>query len=187
MSEQRYTITLSNGTVLQNLRKKNGSFLSSDDISSDIFNVENLKSVIINDGEHLITHDQMALSGFMKKEDGSTVFALLDTVFPVFHLNISIKNGENTYIFDGIPDENRSYLLSEEPIGLDQNKIYEISIVNEEEIPILSEQKCSINIRQIENKKWRLRLFPISESRLELERIKANVDYISMISGIDIE
>ncbi len=60
MNENFYTITLSDGTVIENLILNGNNFISNQDITPEIFK-NNLSPVIINDGVKNEIHDNMIL------------------------------------------------------------------------------------------------------------------------------
>jgi hypothetical protein len=60
MDEKIYKITLSDGTVIDNLSLNGNNYISSEEITKDIFN-DNCFPVIISDGENEETHDAMEL------------------------------------------------------------------------------------------------------------------------------
>ncbi len=60
MNDKRYSIKLSDGTVLDNLRKNGDNYISSAAVQEDIF-TENCSPVVISDGETEETHAHMEL------------------------------------------------------------------------------------------------------------------------------
>lgn len=60
MDEKTYTITLSDGTVIENLRLNGNNFVSDTEIIADIF-TDNCSPVTINDGEVDDIHENMDL------------------------------------------------------------------------------------------------------------------------------
>lgn len=60
MDEKIYTITLEDGTQIENLRMNGNNFISQDQIDPEIFD-GNLGEVTINDGEKDEVHKNMAL------------------------------------------------------------------------------------------------------------------------------
>lgn len=60
MDEKIYTITLDDGTQIENLRMNGNNFISQEEIDPDIFD-GNLGTVTINDGETDEVHENMGL------------------------------------------------------------------------------------------------------------------------------
>lgn len=60
MDEKIYSITLSDGTVIDGLRMNGNNFISKDSIDPEMFE-GNLAVVVINDGETEETHENMSL------------------------------------------------------------------------------------------------------------------------------
>lgn len=60
MEEKTYTITLSDGTVIGDLRLNGNNFISKTQINPEIFD-GNLATVVISDGEMEETHENMGL------------------------------------------------------------------------------------------------------------------------------
>lgn len=60
MNDNIYTITLEDGTQIENLRLNGNNYISQNPISSEIFD-GNLGTVTISDGETEETHENMAL------------------------------------------------------------------------------------------------------------------------------
>lgn len=60
MDEKIYTITLDDGTQIENLRMNGNNFISQEEIDPDIFD-GNLATVTINDGEIDEVHENMGL------------------------------------------------------------------------------------------------------------------------------
>ena len=55
-----YSMTLADGTVIDNLRLNGSVYISTEEVSSDIF-VDNCDPVVISDGTETETHPHMAL------------------------------------------------------------------------------------------------------------------------------
>lgn len=60
MEEKIYTITLEDGTQIENLRMNGNNFISQEQINPEIFD-GNLGEVTINDGENDELHENMGL------------------------------------------------------------------------------------------------------------------------------
>lgn len=60
MDEKIYTITLKDGTRIENLRMNGNNFISQEQINPEIFD-GNLGEVTINDGENDEVHENMGL------------------------------------------------------------------------------------------------------------------------------
>ena len=75
MDSKTYTITLADGTVLDNLKLNGNNFISNTPINADIFN-ENCYSVIISDGENSETYNNMELVQITEQEPGKYWFVL---------------------------------------------------------------------------------------------------------------
>ena len=60
MDEKIYTITLKDGTRIENLRMNGNNFISQEQINPEIFD-GNLEKVTINDGENDEVHENMGL------------------------------------------------------------------------------------------------------------------------------
>lgn len=60
MDEKIYTITLKDGTQIENLRMNGNNFISQEQINPEIFD-GNLGEVTINDGENDELHENMGL------------------------------------------------------------------------------------------------------------------------------
>lgn len=60
MDEKVYTITLENGTKIENLRLNGNNFISQEQIDPEIFD-GNLGKVVINYGENNEVHENMGL------------------------------------------------------------------------------------------------------------------------------
>ena len=60
MDEKIYTITLEDGTKIENLRLNGNNFISQEQIDPEIFD-GNLGKVMINDGENDEVHENMGL------------------------------------------------------------------------------------------------------------------------------
>lgn len=58
MDEKIYTITLKDGTQIENLRMNGNNFISQEQINPEIFD-GNLEKVTINDGENDEVHENM--------------------------------------------------------------------------------------------------------------------------------
>lgn len=69
MKNKTYTITLADGTVLDNLTLNGNNYVSAVEITKDIFN-GNLSTVTISDGEHTHTHKNMKLVQLVHYDDG---------------------------------------------------------------------------------------------------------------------
>ena len=59
-AEKIYSIKLTDGTVIENLRLNGNVFISAEEISADVFE-DNCDPVIISDGEETETHPHMDL------------------------------------------------------------------------------------------------------------------------------
>jgi hypothetical protein len=70
-----YTITLADGTVLDNLKLNGDNFVSNTTINADIFDL-NCSPVIISDGVNSETHDNMELVQLTEQEPGKYWFVL---------------------------------------------------------------------------------------------------------------
>lgn len=69
MDNKTYTITLADGTVLDNLALNGNNYVSAVEITKDIFK-GNLSTVTIGDGEHTHTYKNMKLVQFTQYDDG---------------------------------------------------------------------------------------------------------------------
>lgn len=74
MDRKTYTITLADGTVLDNLKLNGDNFISNTAINADIFN-ENCYTVIISDGVNSETYN-MELVQVTEQEPGKYWFVL---------------------------------------------------------------------------------------------------------------
>lgn len=68
MDEKIYKITLSNGTVIDNLRLNGNNYISEKELSTDMF-LGNLGTVTINDGEKDAIYENMTLVQLAKYDD----------------------------------------------------------------------------------------------------------------------
>ena len=75
MNSKTYTITLADGTVLDNLKLNGDNFISNTAINADIFN-ENCSPVIISDGVNSETHNNMEFVQVTEQEPGKYWFVL---------------------------------------------------------------------------------------------------------------
>jgi hypothetical protein len=75
MNSKTYTITLADGTVLDNLKLNGNNFISNTAINADIFN-ENCSPVIISDGVNSETHNNMEFVQVTEQEPGKYWFVL---------------------------------------------------------------------------------------------------------------
>lgn len=75
MDFKTYTITLSDGTVLDNLKLNGDNFISNTAINADIFN-ENCSPVIINDSVDSATYNNMEFVQVTEQEPGKYWFVL---------------------------------------------------------------------------------------------------------------
>lgn len=75
MDSKTYTITLADGTVLDNLKLNGDNFISNTTINADIFN-ENCSPVIISDGVNSETHNNMEFVQVTEQEPGKYWFVL---------------------------------------------------------------------------------------------------------------
>ena len=75
MDRKTYTITLADGTVLDNLTLNGNNFISNTAINADIFN-ENCSPVIISDGVNSETHNNMEFVQVTEQEPGKYWFVL---------------------------------------------------------------------------------------------------------------
>ena len=75
MDSKTYTITLADGTVLDNLKLNGDNFISNTAINADIFN-ENCSPVIISDGVNSETHNNMEFVQVTEQEPGKYWFVL---------------------------------------------------------------------------------------------------------------
>lgn len=66
--EKIYTITLDDGTVIDDLRLNGNNFISQTEINSEIFD-GNLAHVVINDGERDEVHENMELIQLINYND----------------------------------------------------------------------------------------------------------------------
>lgn len=75
-TDKQYSVTLSDGTVLDGLSVNGNNFISDVEISSDIFE-NNLDKVVISDGENNYKYTDMVLvSNRIDKMDGKDWFIL---------------------------------------------------------------------------------------------------------------
>lgn len=75
MDSKTYTITLADGTVLDNLKLNGNNFISNTAINAGIFN-ENCSPVIISDGVNSETHNNMEFVQVTEQEPGKYWFVL---------------------------------------------------------------------------------------------------------------
>ena len=75
MDRKTYTITLADGTVLDNLKLNGDNFISNTTINADIFN-GNCSPVIISDGVNSETHNNMEFVQVTEQEPGKYWFVL---------------------------------------------------------------------------------------------------------------
>ena len=75
MDSKTYTITLADGTVLNNLKLNGDNFISNTAINADIFN-ENCSPVIISDGVNSETHNNMEFVQVTEQAPGKYWFVL---------------------------------------------------------------------------------------------------------------
>lgn len=74
--EQLYTLTLTSGKQLNNLRMNGSYYISDTEITRDMFQ-DNIYNVKVSDGENEIIHKVMTLVDF-REENGQYWFALRD-------------------------------------------------------------------------------------------------------------
>ena len=79
MEENRlYSVTLSDGTILENLRLNGNNFISEEELSAETFRGK-LGNVVISDGEGLVTvHENMKL--IQVKKYGDEYWFILDDI-----------------------------------------------------------------------------------------------------------
>ena len=75
MDSKIYTITLADGTILDNLKLNGNNFISNTVINADIFDY-NCSPVIISDGVNSETHNNMELVQITEQEPGKYWFVL---------------------------------------------------------------------------------------------------------------
>ena len=75
MDNKTYTITLADGTVLDNLKLNGNNFISNTPINADIFDL-NCSPVIISDGVDSVVYDNMELVQITEQEPGKYWFVL---------------------------------------------------------------------------------------------------------------
>lgn len=75
--EKIYTITLTDGTVITDLKMNGNNYISAVPVSADIF-VDNCDPVVISDGENEETHEHMALIYGVQQRGKEYWFALRD-------------------------------------------------------------------------------------------------------------
>ena len=75
MDTKTYTITLADGTVLDNLKLNGNNFISNTAINADIFN-ENCSPIIVSDGVNSETHNNMEFVQVTEQEPGKYWFVL---------------------------------------------------------------------------------------------------------------
>ena len=75
MDSKTYTITLADGTVLDNLKLNGDNFISNTAINADIFN-ENCSPIIVSDGVNSETHNNMEFVQVTEQEPGKYWFVL---------------------------------------------------------------------------------------------------------------
>ncbi len=75
MDSKTYTITLADGTVLDNLKLNGNNFISNTAINADIFN-ENCSPIIVSDGVNSETHNYMEFVQVTEQEPGKYWFVL---------------------------------------------------------------------------------------------------------------
>ena len=74
--EPKYSVTLSDGTVIENLVLNGNNFVSDTEINPSVF-TDNCCPVVVSDGTTEETHDFMRVRG-LREEDGKYWFILLD-------------------------------------------------------------------------------------------------------------
>ena len=74
--EKLYTVTLSDGSVLSDLKLNGNNYISTEPVSADVF-IDNCDPVVISDGDVEETHDHMALI-YVKQIGDEYWFALRD-------------------------------------------------------------------------------------------------------------
>lgn len=77
IEEKTYTVTLSDGTVLSNLKLNGNNFISTEPISAYIFE-DNCEGVAISDGEYDETHSHMTPIYGVQQHGNEYWFALRD-------------------------------------------------------------------------------------------------------------
>lgn len=77
MDEKIYKITLTDGTVIENLKMNGNNFISLLPVTEDMF-LYNCSHVVINDGENDVLHDNMELVQITEPETGVYWFVLRD-------------------------------------------------------------------------------------------------------------
>ena len=75
MDTKTYTITLADGTVLDDLKLNGNNFISNTAINADIFN-ENCSPIIVSDGVNSETHNYMEFVQVTEQEPGKYWFVL---------------------------------------------------------------------------------------------------------------
>ncbi len=75
MDTRTYTITLADGTVIDNLKLNGNNFISDTPINVDIFEY-NCSNVVISDGTNSETHENMKLVQITEQEPGKYWFVL---------------------------------------------------------------------------------------------------------------
>lgn len=75
MDSKTYTITLADGTVLDNLKLNGNNFISNTAINADIFN-ENCSPIIVSDGVNSETHNYMEFVQVTEQEPGKYWFVI---------------------------------------------------------------------------------------------------------------
>jgi len=79
MDEKIYSITLADGTVIENLRLNGNNYISNEPVNSAIFD-NNCSPVMINDGTVIDAHDNMELVQ-VTEVNGKYWFVLRDISF----------------------------------------------------------------------------------------------------------
>ena len=74
---EKFTITLSDGTTLEDLEMNGNNFISASEIDTGVFD-DNLSPVVISDGHSEVVHEQMALVQNVRHPDGRYWFILRD-------------------------------------------------------------------------------------------------------------
>lgn len=94
MEDKIYTVILSNGTRLENLRLNGNNFISNVPVTKETFE-GNMVPTIISDGIHMDHHEHMDLVQ-ITQEDGKYWFILRDV--PVNELYLQKLNSDIQYL-----------------------------------------------------------------------------------------
>lgn len=183
MNEANYKITFANGEELTNLKKLNDSFVSETEINPSIFSLENLEKVTISDQNDIISSEKMVLVGFMQNNK-RCYFSLRPEKIKPDYVDIIIDNQHECH---AIILNNFKYEITEELSGINSEDLHLVTVIREDGSKILDDEKHKVYVHKIGDGKWIITLMPIPKTVLEYQKMRADIDYISMISDITLD